>query len=262
MKNPSNHKIAALALLGVATFQLATNSSFAQTVTNAFDKASNPAYSGGNFDTGYNGGFGFGAWTLSTSGGGHYVGGGGNFGLWNNGFGAGTGSFATRPFNSSLAVGQTFSISLEMGHLNGSLEHAGFNLEDNSGNVLFSYWQQGGNNPDGNYLDANGAGTATGFAYDFNKMDSFAFTLNSLTSYTFSDLTTGNSLTGILSGIAIAQVQVFRANLAGDPATGGGGGTDFLFNNLSLTTVPEPSSVALAGISGVGMLLALRRRMR
>lgn len=255
MKNLFGIKLA-LGGLGMALGLAATNFASAQVTTSALDSAANY---GGDFDTGMNGGYGFGAWTLNTPGGGHYVGG-GVFGLWNNAYGAGTGSFANRPFGSSLSVGQTFSISLEIGNLNSSLEEAGFNLEDASGDVLFSYWQQGGNSANGDYADAGGSGTATGFAYDFTQLDTFAFTLDSANSYTFTDLATSASFNGTLSG-TISQLQVFRDNLAGDPATGGGGGTDLRFNNLEITTVPEPSFFALAGFGGLGMLFAVRRRL-
>lgn len=227
----------------------------------AYDVATNSTYAG-SF-SGLNGGFGFGSWSTSTPGGGSYVGANGGityFGLWNNSFGAGTGSFATRTFNSTLSIGQAFSTSFKTGNLGSSLEQEGFNLQDSSGNVLFSYWQQGGNNANGNYLDANGAGTATGFAYNFNSLGGFVFTLDSATTYTFTDLATAASLSGTIAG-TIDRVQFFRQNLAGDPNTGGGGGTDFRFYDLQVSTVPEPSVLALIGMGGMGMLFIARRRM-
>src|SRR6202012_951546 len=101
--------------------------------------------------------------------------------------GTGTGSYANRTFNTVLSVGQAFSTSFKTGKLHGNLEQEVFNLEDSSGDILFSYWQQAGNSADGNYLDANGAGTATGFAYSFNTWGGYTFTLNSASTYTFTD---------------------------------------------------------------------------
>ena len=258
MKNLSICKHIMQCVAGTIALVFAANGSHAQAI--AYDVATNSTYS--SSFSGLNGGFGFGAWSVSANGGGSYVGQDGGvtyFGLWNNSYGAGTGSFATRTFNSPLSAGQAFSTSFKTGHLNSSLEQEGFNLENSSGNILFSYWQQGGNNADGNYLDANGAGTATGFAYNYNSLGGFVFTLNSATTYTITDLATAASFSGTISG-TIDQVQFFRQNLAGDPATGGGGGTDFRIYDLGITTVPEPTSIAMAGLGGLGMLWAMRRR--
>lgn len=259
MKNPINCKRGIQCLTGVAAMITAVNCAYAD-ATIAYDVATNSPYSG-SF-SGLNGGFGFGTWSTSTSGGGSYIGLDGGvayFGLWNNGYGAGTGSFATRTFNSPLSVGQTFSTSFKTGHLNSNLEREGFNLEDSLGNILFSYWQQGGNNADGNYLDAGGAGTATGFAYNFNNLTEFEFVLDSANNYTFTDLATSAVLTGTISG-TVNQVEFFRQNLDGDPNTGGGGGTDFRIRDMSITAAPEPSVLALAGLGVVGLFFSARRR--
>lgn len=252
-------KTVALGAISLSCLWLSSVNASAQVI--AYDVATNSTYSG-SF-SGLNGGFGFGSWSTSTPGGGSYVGASGGityFGLWNNSFGAGTGSFATRTFNSILSVGQAFSTSFKTGNLNSNLELEGFRLQDSSGNTLFSYWQQGGNNANGNYLDANGAGTATGFAYNYDSLGGFVFTLNSATTYTITDLATSASFSGVISG-TIDRVQFFRQNLDGDPATGGGGGTDFRFYDLQVSAVPEPSALALAGAGGIGMLFVARRRL-
>jgi hypothetical protein len=258
MKNQLYSKF--IIISGIAVLAFAANYSQAQVI--AYDAATNSTYSG-SF-SGLNGGFGFGTWSTSTSGGGSYVGGyNGNtyFGLWNNGYGTGTGSFATRSFGSSLTVGEAFSTSYINYHLNSSLEQEGFSLLDSTGNILFSYWQQGGNNANGDYTDAGvTGGTATGFAYNYNALGGYTFTLTSASTYTFTDLATLASLSGTISG-TIDQVQYFRQNLAGDPATGGDGDTDFRFFDMSITTVPEPSSIALAALGGFGLLVAFRRRL-
>ncbi|HWD91943.1 MAG TPA: PEP-CTERM sorting domain-containing protein [Verrucomicrobiae bacterium] len=240
--------IAAMSVMGLDVGRVS-----AQTVTNAYDVAAN--YSGTGF-TG-NQGFGFGAWTLSTSGGGSYISGDAppNFGIWN---GAGnSSSTATRSFNLSLSVGQTFSVGLMFNSLDTSANQNALELEDSSGNVLFSFWHQGGDNNDGWYTDSGvTGGVAAGFAYDYQHLDSYALTLNSPTTYTFSDLTTSQSVSGTVNG-TISQVEFLRANQS---ASAPPNGQDFKFNNLEISEVPEPGTLALAGM-GVGLLFLMRRRL-
>lgn len=92
----------------IAAGLLASGSALAQT-TNAFDQASNSAYTGlgapnGLGTGGQNGGFGFGAWTFSVSGGsgGSFIQSGGpsgsSFDLWNGS--ANNSTVAVRPFSS------------------------------------------------------------------------------------------------------------------------------------------------------------------
>ena len=255
MKNIPVYKRIIHCVAGAAALMLAANGANAQVI--AYDVSTN-----GNFSTGSGGGYGFGTWTLDTPGGGNYVGNDGGtiwFGLWNNGVLPANYSYATRSFDSSLSVGQAFSTSFKTGHLNGDAEQEGFRLLDSSGNVLFSYWQQSGNFADGNYLDANGAGIATGFAYNYDNLNGFEFVLTSLTTYTFTDLANSATLSGTLSG-SVDQVQYFRQSLSGDSASGGGGNTDFRFYDMQIATVPEPASIAIAGLGGLGLLLLARRR--
>lgn len=207
---------------------IAAISASAQVVTNAYDAAS-------NYTAGFSGnqGFGFGSWTLTTPGGGSYISGDNPhlFGIWNST--ANSASTAARPFGSSLSVGQTFFVQLQMNRLDGSSNTNGFNLQDAGGNVLFSYWHQGGDNADGHYSDAGvTAGTATGFAYDYLITDSFAFTLTSTTTYTFTNLSNGAGFSGTLSGAALSQVTFFRENGNSPPSNG----QDFKFNTLIITT--------------------------
>lgn len=183
------------------------------------------------FSTGFSGneGFGFGSWTTSTVGGGSYISGDtpALFGIWNsavNGF-----SSATRTLNTSLVAGQSFSVQLQMNHLDGSSNTNSFQLKDAAGNVLFSYYHQGGDIADGHYTDATGNHTAVGFAYNFAQLNRFTFTLKTATDYTFTDESTGASFSGTLSGTAISQVTFLRANGSAGTTSGG---NDFKFNGL------------------------------
>jgi len=192
--------------------------------------------------TGFTGnqGFGFGPWTLSTSGGGSYISSEATprFGIWNNT--ANASSTATRPFISSLPIGASILTQLQMNSLDTSNTNI-FALQDGNGNTLFSYYHQGGDTANGHYTDATGTHTATGFAYDFQQLDSFQFTLNSATTFTFTDLSTTSSVTGTLSGASISRVGFIRGNGNSTP----GNGQDFKFNSL-VVYVPTNLPVNLA----------------
>jgi len=223
---------------------LQTQGTFAQT-TNALDSAADPAYSGdgapnGLSPGGQNGGYGFEAWTFTVnSTGGAFIQNfgpsGDSFDLWNTSYGAST--VAIRPFNSALSSGQSFSVQLRLNSLDGTANTNMLALEDASGNILFSYYHLGGDNLNGHYTDASTtSGMAVNFHYDYQNFDSFTFTLNSATSYTFTDITSGGSVSGIISGGPIAQVAFIRANGTEAP----GNGQDFQFDALQITTTAGP----------------------
>jgi hypothetical protein len=190
-----------------------------------------------------NNGFGFGPWTLSTAGGGSYISGGSPalFGIWNSA--ANGKSTATRPLNSPLAAGQAFLAQLKFNTLDGPNYTNAFQLKDAGGNVLFGYYHVGGDNANGHCVDAAGDHVATGFAYNYGQLNRFMFVLNTGAAYTFTDLSTGASVSGTLSGAAISQVTFLRAN--GSSATINNG-NDFNFNGLVIYT-PTNLPVALAG---------------
>jgi len=217
--NTGNYFVVASNSLGSATSSVAVVTVLPSGFTNALDVAANYSTFTGNQ------GFGFGPWTLSTAGGGSLLSG-GMFDIWNSA--AAGQSTATRTFNAPLAVGGNFLVQLKLNTLEAANMQNGFQLQDSAGNVLFSFWHQGGDGPDGHYSDASGTGTATGFARDFAP-NNFAFVLTSSTTYTFYELTTGASLSGTLSGADISKVAFVRANLVEATTTGG---QDLQFNTL------------------------------
>ncbi|HEY1790520.1 MAG TPA: glycoside hydrolase family 76 protein, partial [Verrucomicrobiae bacterium] len=101
-----------------------------------------------------NQGFGFGPWVLSTVGGGSYISGDTPplFGIWNNT--SNSQSTASRVFNMPLPVGGSFLAQMEMTTLDTAANQNEFELQDANGNVLFSYWHQGGDSSNGHYTDA------------------------------------------------------------------------------------------------------------
>jgi len=106
-------------------------------------------------------------------------------------------TIAVRPFSSPLAAGQSFSVQLRLNSLDRSYTTNTLVLRDASGNAIFRYWHVG--------FEPNGAvtgrtptqppnnGVAVGFSYNYQQFCTFTFTLNSATTYTFTDNTTGHS---------------------------------------------------------------------
>lgn len=247
-----------LGMVAVAASCFLAERGAAQT-TNAFDQASDPAYAGlgapnGLGAGGQNGGYGFGAWTFTVGGsGGAFVQTSGPSGksmdMWNMSANAAT--VAVRPFGSPLTPGQSFSVTLRFNNLN-SVNTNCLALEDSSGNLLFSYWHVGGDNLNGWYSDANNArGVATNFAYGYQSFVTYKFTLNSATTYTFTDLETGASFTGNIASVPIVQFAVIRHNGSNSP----GDGQDFQFDQFQVTSAapatfqavsPGPNALSVA----------------
>ena len=216
---------------------LSTSGVNAQTTTNAYDAATNSVYTG--FSSGLNGGFGFGAWTISGTGGGSYIQGstptpitsGKAFAIWNDTIN--TVRSAQRTFNSPLAAGQTFTFARQVNSLNSTMTGA-VQLQDTNGNILFQFWHKGGDNADGHYADATTTnGTATGFAYNFQAYKSYSFKLTTPSNYVFINVTDSKTLTGTITG-TVAKVVFVRQN--GSAASSGG--TDYRFDKLTISSDP------------------------
>lgn len=221
-------------------------------ITNAFDSASDPVYDGlgapdGLSPGGQNGGSGFGPWTFTVNGsGGAFIASSGAgssgraFNLWNNASDGST--IAVRDLAAPLSPGDSFSIVLRLAGLR-EQDTNRFELQDASGNVVFSYWHRGGDNQDGWYSDATtAAGVAVNFPYAFQSFQSFKFVLNSATTYTFFDLSSGASFTGTISGAPISKFSLVRRN--GTPAPSNG--QDFQFDLISVVSASPPTFGGLA----------------
>lgn len=221
-------------------------------ITNAFDSASDLIYDGlgapdGLSPGGQNGGSGFGPWTFTVNGsGGAFIANSGAgssgraFNLWNNAENGET--TAVRDLAAPLSPGDSFGIVLRLTSLRPQDVNR-FELQDANGNVVFSYWHRGGDDLDGWYSDANTAeGVAVNFPYAYQSFQSFKFVLNSATTYTFYDLSSGSSITGTISGEPITRFALIRRN--GSPAPGSG--QDFQFDLISITSASPPTFSGLS----------------
>ena len=159
---------------GITTTNYLDTGSLTVVSGGAFDNASDPAYTGGNFN-GANGGTGFGPWVVSpanntsnalwfiasstTNGtnpsGGIDSTGGKSWGSFANNSGTGT---AVRAFSAgALVVGQTFTLDMDNGYVE-SADSVGFDLQNASGQTLLEI-NYIGMNPGGSYGSIDGTGT-------------------------------------------------------------------------------------------------------
>lgn len=213
----------------------------------AFDSASDGAYSLG-WNNGDNGGSGFGAWTLSSTGnGGRYLGGTGqgnpSFGLFSGVSGT---SAAARSFNGGpLTVGQTFSVDLGHTATISTGNEIGISLTA-GGSAVFTLKFVGGQ---ANWLlNDGGSDFGSDQAYAANTSISFSFTYEGGDDYSYSFGTgSGSNFTASNTISGIDGFTIFNNNQ--------GNNENFGVNNLSV--VPEPSVALLGAIGALGLL---RRR--
>jgi hypothetical protein len=229
----------------------------------ASDNAAKAAYNDG-WQTGDNGGTDWGGgWTLFETGGngGYFVGtsqnngfGDGNidtgnstWGIWANG---GAAAQATRPFDGTLSIGQSFVIDLDTGFIDsgGSVE---FSLSGSGApweQDHFSLFFRGG---ESTYkiatgLYPNSTETDTGVAFTSTGLH-VVFTLTGATTYSVALTPAGGSMTvvnGTLANAFLDRVSLYNIH------AGTGSPYDAFFNNMSI--IPEPTPFALVGRGGVG----------
>ena len=235
------------------------------------DNASNY---GGVWTNGSNGGTGFGAWTLSSSGGTGFAGAfisdalSGNptsagisgmsttsFGLFANPLGSGAYVNAERGFANPLGVGDSFSFQWGINYDSGAGGNKGFSLYSGGtgGIELINLNNAGSSN-----INING--NNVGFGYGVAAM-TWTITRTSTTNLqveaTNRDVspTAAPNYSGNITISGTAAPDSFKFYASGMQ---GGNEAQPYFNNLTLTVVPEPSSLSLLALSG----LALLRRRR
>lgn len=290
--NPLSPKKMKIRILITAATLLSAGNSFAAAV--ASDNASAWAYDAlpNEWVTGDNGGYGWGAWTLTTTGGGHFIG-----SSTGNGDGVDDGIFggmpsdgdinstvgpapdqsgdpdphltvgrawgmyangggvtnAFRSFTSgSMTVGQTFSMDFDNGHINTG-GTVGLGLLNAAGATLWEIYFKGGN---ANYFNRDASGeVATTVGYGDEGLN-VSFTLTGAAAYSMI-LTRRDGVAQTITGTLIGEVDQNISQVRAFNANAGGGGPhDAFYNNMTL--VPEPSSSAL-GLLGAVLLLRRRR---
>lgn len=247
------------------------------TASAAFDSASDPAYAG-RWTAGSNGGTGFGPWDFTRSSYGpllgpaawggltHFI---DNAPLPANNLGkpaftisvddcsfCGVYQSASRPFASSLSVGQTFSMDFD----NPLLASPDFNTQNN----IISFYDSAGVETFGlfgsNYFSSQqwnfgiaggstlitDAATASGSSISLKKTGANTADLV-FNGVSFPNVTLGG--TGELAGVAVI--------FGGTVASAGDGSREFFVNNLSI--VPEPNSFALMFVAGCACMAGARR---
>lgn len=261
MKISSYAKLAALIIASSSALHAATVFT---------DNGSN--YSG-VWITGSNGGSGFGAWTLTSSGGSGFAGtftgnpadagitgmSSTSFGLYANPSGSGASVDARRSFANPLGVGDSFSFQWGINWDSGSNGAKGFDLYSSAaGSTPLINIGNGGNS------DIFINGNNTGFGYGAAAM-TWTITRTSATnlqvvgtnrdvSPTAAPNYSGNFTVG--ETFAPDSFKFYAYQLQTLP--GAEANPQPYFNNLTLTVVPEPSSLSLLALSG----LALLRRRR
>jgi hypothetical protein len=248
---------------------------------NAYDTAAN--YSGGwSTSTSPNLGSGFGAWSFADNDGGGSAPYAGTYldlatygnpdtvvsgtpssswGVYANGA-ANAYINLTRAFNtgggSASLLNQTFSVAYNSSGIGGTGQSIGLNV-----GTAFSLGYAGGG-PDNMTLSVDG-GAASAVPVSYAQLAAgvnVAFTVtgpaNSLTegySLTISPFAGGPALYSSSGTFDSSTYNTSSFTFADDNTA-----NNQYFNNLSITSVPEPTTLALAGLGGLAMLVAARRR--
>ncbi|MFK7911041.1 MAG: PEP-CTERM sorting domain-containing protein [Akkermansiaceae bacterium] len=159
----------------------------------------------------------------------------------------GSGSQATRSLGGDLAIGQTVAIDLATLGI-GTGDFVGVDFRQGATTGIGYNFEGGGSNY--NVFSSSGV-TDSGVGYS-SSFKTITLKRDTATDYTLSiDATNFGSLTLANSTTAINEIRVFNET--------SGSGNDVLFDNFTVTAVPEPSSAALLGLGGLALILRRRK---
>ncbi|HMS56225.1 MAG TPA: PEP-CTERM sorting domain-containing protein [Fimbriimonadaceae bacterium] len=226
-----------------------------------FDCAADPAYNDG-WQSGDNGGLGFGAWSLnSSSNSGHFIatsnnnGGGGGVGIdtigvsWGMYANSGDISSASRSILNPLAVGETFFMNFDNGWINdGSLVQTGLSMAGFGSVIRFT-----GGTSNYELVDTTGTATSTISFTDGGLLAEWVIT--SSTSYDFR-LTRLNDNAVWTTSRSIGGTAFDRFIFTNSNA-GSNSPHDAFINSTGV--VPEPSSLLVLGLAGVAFFVKRKR---
>jgi hypothetical protein len=264
MKTPSSFKLLSrvfLTALAATALTLAANAQIAS------DSAGDGVYSGG-WTNGTNGGTGFGAWAITSvpgTGGsaGTFIGdpaaasivgmSATSFGLYANPSGSGASVNADRSFSSALAIGQVFSLQWGMNWDSGANGSKGFSIFSGGveGTELVNV-----NNGDSSVITVNGENS--GLAYGAHVM-TWSFLYKDAATLSVS-ATGRDGVGGYTVDIVIAaapdalHLYAYQMQAGNEPQP--------YFNNLSIDTIPEPTTYALFGLGALVLSLQVIRRRK
>ncbi|MGZ5504102.1 MAG: PEP-CTERM sorting domain-containing protein [Chthoniobacterales bacterium] len=275
---PGSLRICAAAFAIAASFFVASSS---RAATAASDNAADPAYNSG-WANNSNGGTGWGTgWAFNNVASDYSIGsstsnangdngnpGGGIAGdgdidtsgkAWGLSGTAGNPATAIRFFNGALNAGNSLSIQMDTGFIdNGGVDE--FDLRDSSFGLFLQVLFTGGTS---DYIVRDGAGDHdTGIAFTdegLNIKIQITGLSGGIYSYNIMMNVLGGSVFNLSSNLNVPAPGSTITNMALISSAGAGADHILYFNNA--TVVPEPSTIALLGLGGLGLFLKLRQRV-
>ncbi|NNM88425.1 MAG: PEP-CTERM sorting domain-containing protein [Phycisphaerae bacterium] len=254
---------------------------FAQSTNAAMIASDNAGNYTGSISTGSTGGTGFEAWVEGTSGNGsagnyndtsskNIATGTKSWGTYANSY-TGTGPVPrvdmTRPFETSLGgaggkldPGQTFSVAMQSDGVGGS-GALGFSLQSSSPINQFTFEYDGSKSDNMYIIDGSHSGAEyaspvpLGFGNYIGHGMTVNFTLVTSTTYDLSVTPVGGSAVSVITNGTLPGGQINQADLFDSNTSNNG-----YFNSLSISAVPEPTSLGLMAIGGLALLLVGRRK--